>query len=67
MTEYLLSVLRRGEAYNRQALMSAAWDTGTIPPEAMGRCKAAADLIEDLTETTADEWNQWSEAFDQKR
>jgi hypothetical protein len=39
------------------------WADGKCEPEALGRVKAQEELIEDLTEADANEWNEWAEHF----
>lgn len=67
MTEWLLAVLRKGAESNRTALLGELWATGKCDPEALGRAKAQSELIEDLTETTCEEWNGWASHFEHKR
>ncbi len=65
VTEWLLSVLSKGASSNKHALLSEAWDTGEIDPVRHGRVQAQNEIVEDLKEATADEWNEWAERFEQ--
>jgi len=67
VTERVLAILRLGAEVERKGLQSQLWAKGECDREMLGRVKAAEDLIEDLTETTCEEWNEWAEAFEQKR
>lgn len=64
VTQRLLAILRKGAAHNRKSLEAQLWQEGQCNPEHLGRCKAQAELIEDLTEGTPDEWNQWADEFE---
>lgn len=63
VTQAVLEVLRKGAEWNKQRLQAVQWAQGTCDPEALGRCKAQIELVEDLEEATADEWNDWVEHF----
>lgn len=63
VTERLLEVLRKGTAANKAALQASLWAKGSCDPEALGRVKAAEELIEDLTEATCEDWNSWMASF----
>lgn len=67
MTEWLLEVLRKGCASNKAMLQGQLWASGKCDPEALGRVKAQEELIEDLMESTCEDWNGWSESFEQQR
>lgn len=66
-TEWLLSVLRKGYEANRRALEANLWAEGQCDREAMGRCKAQEELIDDLMNATDEDFNGWAEHFEQKR
>ena len=63
VTRRLLAVLRAGSRSNSENLRAQLWAEGQCDRESLGRVKAAEDLIEDLEEATADEWNEWTEQF----
>lgn len=65
-TQWLLAVLRKVAAHNRKSLEAQLWQEGQCNPEHLGRCKAQAELIDDLIEGTADEFNEWNAHFDQQ-
>ncbi len=65
VTQKLLGILRKGAAANRNALQAQLWASGSCSPETMGRVKAAEELIEDLIEASAKEWEEWNEHFKQ--
>jgi hypothetical protein len=67
VTEKLLAILRMGAAANRKDLMARLWADGKCEPEALGKVKAQEELIEDLMESTADDWNEWAGHFEQLR
>lgn len=67
VTEKLLAILRKGTAANRRGLEAQLWASGSCSPEALGRVKASEELIEDLTDATNDEWEQWNEHFEHQR
>lgn len=52
---------------NRAALEVQLWDDGNCDPGALGRVKAQQELIDDLKEGKADEWNDWAEHFERQR
>ena len=66
-TEFILGVLKKGSAVNRAALERTLWSDGKCDPELMGRVKAQIELLEDLTDATPEEWNDWNEHFQQQR
>jgi len=67
VTQKLLGILRKGAASNRKNLQDQLWASGTCDPETMGRVKASEELVEDLIEAEAKEWEEWNEHFEQKR
>lgn len=67
VTEWILAVLRKGYASNKAGLQAALWENGTCRPEDLARVKAQEQLIEDLTETSEEEWNGWADAFEHQR
>jgi hypothetical protein len=67
VTRFLLDVLRKGEAANKARLQALLWQSGACDPQTLGKAKAAEELIEDLTEATSEEWNDWAEHFEQQR
>lgn len=64
MTEWLLDVLRKGCVSNKAALQAQLWADGKCDPGTLGRVKAQEELIEDLTEVSHDDWNDWAKAFE---
>jgi hypothetical protein len=66
-TEFILSVLSKGAAVNRAALERTLWSDGKCDPEAMGRVKAQIELLEDLTDATVEEWNDWFRHFEEHK
>ncbi len=67
VTEWLLSVLRRGAELNRASLQARLWADGSCNPADLAKTKAQIELIEDLTETNEDEWNDWATALEHER
>ena len=67
VTQWILAVLRKGYQSNRAMLEGELWASGKCDPETLGRVKAQAELIEDLTETDEDEWNGWQSSLEQQR
>lgn len=63
VTRRLLETLKAGSQANSEGLRMQLWAEGQCNPEALGRVKAQAELIEDLIEASADDWNEWSEHF----
>ena len=64
VTEWLLAVLRKGYQANKASLQAQLWSEGQCDPGALGRTKAQAELIEDMTEATCEDWNEWAKAFE---
>ncbi len=67
VTEWLLSVLRKGSDLNRASLQARLWANGSCEPADLAKVKAQIELIEDLTETTEEEWNGWFDALEHER
>jgi len=67
VTQWLLEVLRKGCASNRAMLEAELWAAGKCNPEALGRVKAQAELIEDLMESSEADWNGWADSFERQR
>lgn len=64
VTERLLSILHRGYQSNKASLQAQLWAEGQCDPATLGRVKAQEELLEDLSEGTHDEWNEWERAFE---
>lgn len=63
VTEFLLAVLAAVSETNRQHLLDRAWNQGDIPPADRGRVQAALNLVDDLKEAKAEDWNEWAKQF----
>jgi len=63
VTQFLLAVLSKGAAANSEALKDSLWRTGECDDEHRGRVKAQVELVEDLTEAEAEDWNDWAKHF----
>jgi hypothetical protein len=64
VTERLLEILRKGYASNKASLQAQLWAQGECDPATLGRVKAQEELLEDLMESTHEEWNDWAKAFE---
>ena len=63
VTRQVLALLQEGADVNRAALASQLWLAGECDKEMLGRAKAQGELIEDLKEASADDFNGWAEFF----
>lgn len=64
VTERLLEILRKGYQSNKASLQAQLWAEGGCDPATLGRVKAQEELLEDMTEATHEEWNDWAKAFE---
>ena len=66
-TEWVIAVLRKGAAANRKALERSLWDSGSCDEAALARVKCQIELIEDLTEATPEDFNDWASHFEEHK
>lgn len=64
VTGFVLSVLSKAAEAEKRATMQEAWARRAFASlEDIGRIEAALQLIEDIKEATAEDWNEWYEYF----
>lgn len=64
VTRRILAVLRQAAEANRESQKSQMWASGQRDDVAFGHAQAQLQLIEDLTEASASDWNEWQRHFD---
>lgn len=67
MTRYVLGVLRAGADANKAALQEELWTNGAVDLQRLGWSKAQLELLEDLEEAEADDFNGWKDHFEPER
>lgn len=67
VTEAILQVLSMAAEANREAAFQSYWEGKPWKDKDVGQAHAQDELINDLKNTTAEEWNQWYEHFKGQR
>lgn len=65
VTQHLQRVLTRLCALQKHSVLSAAWDRAQLDPDRVRECRVRQEVIEDLFQSSADDWNQMEEMIDE--
>lgn len=64
VTEWVFGLQRRMAQTHEEAVRQTLWNEGKCEPADLAKVKAEFELIEDLTESTHEDFNGWADAFE---